>query len=123
MLQQLNIMDNLTNEKHHQMALNRVRALMKLKPNKESVEGQEMEMLITLIEVFEEVHVPMPASDPIAYLQYRMEKANLKHKDLIPFIGDKTKVSKVMNHKQALTVAMIRRLSKGLNIPVNFLIA
>lgn len=116
------MMDNLSNEKYHQMALNKVRALMKQKPAKESAEGQEMEMLITLIEAYEERYVPMQASDPIAYLQHRMEQENLKNKDLIPFIGDKTKVSKVMNRKQELSVSMIKRLSKGLNIPVNFLI-
>ena len=122
MLQKLNIMDNILSEKYHQMALNKVYALMKTKPQKDSVEGQEMEMLITLIEAYEEIHVPMQASDPIAYLQYKMEQDNLKQRDLIPFIGDKTKVSKVMNRKQELTVLMITRLSKGLNIPVNFLI-
>jgi HTH-type transcriptional regulator / antitoxin HigA len=113
---------NATNEKYHQMALNKVRALMKLKPSKESEEGQELEMLITLIEAYEDVHVPMQASDPIAYLVYRMEQDNLKQVDLIPFIGDKTKVSKVMNRKQELSVPMIRRLSEGLKIPINFLI-
>ena len=115
-------MDNITNEKYHQMALNKVRALMKTKPQKESAEGQELEMLITLIEAYEEIHVPMQPTDPIAYLAYRMEQDNLKQVDLIPFIGDKTKVSKVMNRKQELSVSMIRRLSKGLNIPLNFLI-
>ncbi|MFN3488461.1 MAG: type II toxin-antitoxin system HigA family antitoxin [Emticicia sp.] len=115
-------MDNIS-EKNHQLALQRVRTLMKLKPNKNSIEGQELDMLITLIEAYETVHVPMQASDPIAYLQYKMEQDNLKQRDLIPFIGDKTKVSKVMNRKQELTVSMIQRLSKGLNIPVNFLIA
>lgn len=122
MSQKLNIMDNIISEKYHQMALNKVYTLMKTKPQKNSAEGQEMEMLITLIEAYEEIHVPMQASDPIAYLQYKMEQNNLKQRDLIPFIGDKTKVSKVMNRKQELTILMITRLSKGLNIPVNFLI-
>lgn len=116
------MMDNINNEKYHKMALNKVRALLKLNPAKESAEGQELEMLITLIEAYEDVHVPMQASDPIAYLVYRMEQDNLKQVDLIPFIGDKTKVSKVMNRKQELSVSMIRRLSEGLKIPINFLI-
>ena len=114
---------NEISEKNHQLALHRVRNLMKLKPTKTSAEGQELDMLITLIEAYESIFVPMQASDPIAYLQYKMEQEHLKQRDLIPFIGDKTKVSKVMNRKQELTVSMIQRLSKGLNIPVNFLIA
>ena len=116
------MMDNINNEKYHKMALNKVRALLKLNPAKDSADGQELEMLITLVEAYEDVHVPMQASDPRAYLAFRMEQDNLKQVDLIPFIGDKTKVSKVMNRKQELSVSMIRRLSKGLNIPLNFLI-
>jgi len=115
-------MDNIVDNKYHQLALSKVRTLMKLKPSKDSEQGQELEMLISLIEAYEEIHVPMQASDPIAYLQYKMEQQNLKQVDLIPYIGDKTKVSKIMNRKQELTVQMISRLSKGLNIPVNFLI-
>ena len=47
------------------MALNKVRALMRLKPAKDSEQGQELEMLISLVEAYEEVHVPMQAIDPI----------------------------------------------------------
>ncbi len=115
-------MDNLESENHYRMALKKVSELMKLRPKRGSAEGSEMDMLVTLIEAYESLHVPMQISDPIAFLKYKMEQDNLKQKDLIPYIGDKTKVSKVLNHRQELTVAMIQRLSKGLNIPVNFLI-
>ncbi|MPR34992.1 helix-turn-helix domain-containing protein [Salmonirosea aquatica] len=114
-------MDNLHNEKHYKMALSRVWELME-NSNKTYTEEQEMDMLVTLVEAYEEVHIPMQPSDPIAFLKYKMEQDDLKQLDLIPFIGDKTKVSKVLNYKQELTVAMIRNLSKGLHIPINFLI-
>jgi HTH-type transcriptional regulator / antitoxin HigA len=116
------VRDNINNEKYHKMALRKVRALLKLIPAKEGADGQELEMLITLMAAYEDVHIPMQASNPIAYLAYKMEQDNLKQVDLIPFIGDKTKVSKVMNRKQELSVSMISRLSKGLNITLNFLI-
>ena len=45
-------MDNITNKKYHQTILNKVRTLMKAKPQKESAEGQELEMLTTLIEAY-----------------------------------------------------------------------
>ncbi len=114
-------MDNLQSDKHYKMALNRVWELME-NPAKTQAEEQEMDMLATLVEAYEDVHVPMQPGDPIAFLKYKMEQENLKQIDLIPFIGNKTKVSKVLNYKQELTVAMIRNLSKGLHIPVNFLI-
>ena len=59
------MMDNITNTKYHHMALNKIRALMRLKPAKDSEQGQELEMLISLVEAYEEVHVPMQAIDPI----------------------------------------------------------
>lgn len=114
-------MDNLQSEKHYKMALSRVWELME-NSAKTLSEEQEMDMLATLVEAYEDVHIPMQPGDPIAFLRYKMEKENLLQQDLIPYIGDKTKVSKILNRKQELTVAMIQRLSKGLNIPINFLI-
>ncbi|GAB2785103.1 DNA-binding protein [Rhabdobacter roseus] len=106
-------MDNLQSEKHYKMALSRVWELME-NPTKTPAEEQEMDMLATLVEAYEALHVPMQPSDPIAFLKYKMEQDNLKQLDLIPFIGDKTKVSKVLNYKQELTVA------KGSAYPLAF---
>lgn len=119
MFQKLNIMDNIQNEINYKAALKRIWELMKQRPQKGSKEGNELDMLSTLVEAYETVYIPMQPSDPIAYLKYKMEKDNLKQKDLIPFIGDKTKVSKVLNYRQELTISMIKKLSVGLNIPVN----
>jgi HTH-type transcriptional regulator/antitoxin HigA len=115
-------MDNLKNELNYKSALIRIRELMKMQPEMGSKEGNELNMLSTLVEAYEAVHIPMQPSDPIAFLKYKMEVDNIKQKDLIPFIGDKTKVSKVLNYRQELTVTMIRKLSKGLSIPINLLI-
>lgn len=108
-------------QNHHRLALRRVWELMR-NSTRTQAESEEMDMLVTLVEAYEAVHIPMQPGDPIAFLRYKMEKENLLQQDLIPYIGDKTKVSKILNRKQELTVAMIQRLSKGLNIPINFLI-
>ena len=57
-------------------------------------------------------------ADPVTYLKSKMEQLGLKQHDLIPFIGDKTQVSKVLNRKRDLTLPMVKRLSRGLNIPL-----
>ena len=59
-------MENLTHEKYQQ-ALTNVRILMKLKPSKDSAEGLELEALITAIEEYEEIYVPMTISDSTDY--------------------------------------------------------
>jgi HTH-type transcriptional regulator / antitoxin HigA len=115
-------MDNLVNELHYKNALLRIWELMNMQPEEGTREGNELDMLTTLVEAYEAVHIPMQPSDPIAFLKYKMEVDNIKQKDLIPFIGDKTKVSKVLNYRQELTISMIRKLSKGLSIPINLLI-
>lgn len=116
-------MDNLASETHYKKALERVWGLMQKHPQKNTTEGDELDMLATLIEAYEEVHYPMQPTDVLAFLRYKMDKENIKQKDLIPYIGDKTKVSKVLSGKQELTISMVQRLSKGLKIPVNLLIA
>jgi HTH-type transcriptional regulator/antitoxin HigA len=99
-------------------ALERAYELMQQHPAVNSPEGDELDVLVTLIEAYETVHYPMTASDPVAYLKQRMAQMGLKQHDLIPFIGDKTQLSKALNHKRDLTLPMIKRLSSGLNIPI-----
>lgn len=115
-------MDNLQEEQHYKKALKQIWDLMQKNPELGTAEAEQLEMLTTLVEAYEEIHYPMQPTDPISFLKYKMEVSNLKQKDLIPYIGDKTKVSKVLNRKQELTISMVQRLSKGLKIPVNLLV-
>lgn len=103
-------------------ALERVYELMQLKPARQSSVGNELDLLVTLIEVYEAVHHPMTASDPVSYLKNKMHQLGMNQTDLIPFIGNKAQVSRVLNHKRDLTLPMIKRLSKGLNIPIQRLV-
>ena len=105
-------------ESQYDDALERVYDLMQGQPAAGTPEGNELDLLVTLIDAYEAVHHPMTASDPVAYLKSRMAQLGLKQHVLIPFIGDKTQVSKVLNHKRDLTLPMIKRLSQGLNIPI-----
>lgn len=106
-------------ESQYDDALEKVYVLMQEHPAVDSPTGDELDLLVTLIEAYEAVHYPMTASDPVAYLKQRMVQMGLKQHDLVPYIGDKTQVSKVLNHKRDLTLPMIKRLSRGLNIPLH----
>ena len=109
-------------EVQYDAALERVYALLQNSPLPDTPEGDELDLLVTLIEAYEAVHYPMTASDPVIYLKNKMQQLGLHQSDLVPFIGDKTQVSKVLNHKRDLTLSMIKRLSKGLNIPIQRLV-
>ena len=86
-------------------------------------EGDELEVLVLLIEKYEDEHYPMPPSDPIEAIKFRMEQQGLTQKDLEPFIGSSGRVSEVLNRKRKLSIAMIKRLHDGLRIPYESLLA
>ena len=73
-------------EKYYRQALQRIWQLMQKRPQKNTPEGNELNMLTTLVEVYEEVHYPMQPTDPLAFLKSKMEKENIKQKDLISCI-------------------------------------
>ncbi len=86
-------------------------------------EGDELEVLALLIEKYEDDHYPMPPSDPIEAIKFRMDQQGLAQKDLEPFIGSSGRVSEVLNRKRKLSLAMIKRLHEGLRIPYESLLA
>ncbi|MGY2374716.1 helix-turn-helix domain-containing protein [Pseudomonas sp. SDO524_S393] len=88
-----------------------------------SPEGDELEILAILIEKYESEHYPMPPSDPVEAIKFRMEQLGLTPRDLEPFIGTSGRVSEVLNHKRKLSLAMIKRLHEGLRIPYERLLA
>ncbi|KAA8698216.1 MULTISPECIES: helix-turn-helix domain-containing protein [Pseudomonas] len=79
--------------------------------------GDELEILALLIEKYEDEHFPMPPSDPVEAIKFRMDQMGLTARDLEPFIGSSGRVSEVLNHKRKLSLAMIKRLHEGLRIP------
>lgn len=91
-------------------------------PDPDSVEGAHFEALITLIEAYEAKHYPVDPPDPIEAIKFRMEQGGLTAKDLEPMIGKRNRVHEVLTHKRSLSLAMIRRLHKGLGIPAEVLI-
>ncbi|MFC2156520.1 transcriptional regulator [Acidobacteriota bacterium] len=104
----------------HKKALRRVDELMDALPNTE--EGDELELLVTLIEIYEKDQFPIDLPDPIEALKFRMEQLNLNQQALVPYIGSKSKVSEVLNGKRPLTLSMMRALHKGLGIPAEVLL-
>jgi len=85
-------------------------------------EADELELLATLAEVYEERVCPVGLPDPIAAIRFRMEQQGLKQKDLIPFLGSASRVSEVLHGKRPLTLKMIRALHEGLGIPAEVLL-
>ena len=87
-----------------------------------SPEGDELEILAILIEKYEAEHYPMPPSDPVEAIKFRMEQDGITIKDLEPIIGKSNRVYEVLARKRPLTLGMIRRINANLGIPATVLI-
>ncbi len=102
-------------EEDYEVTLKRIDELIDSIPN--TPEFDELDVLVTLVESYEEKHYFIEAPDPISAIKFRMEQENLKQKDLIHIIGDSAIVSKVLKGQRKLTVEMIRNLHEQLKIP------
>ncbi len=110
------------NEKDYDKALDRVDELMELNPMLGTTQSDELEILALLIEKYEEQAWAISEPDPIEAIKIRMEQMHLNQKDLVPYIGNKSKVSEVLNRKIGLSSSMIYNLAKGLHLPLEVLI-
>ena len=84
--------------------------------------GDALEIWVTLVEAYEKGRYELPPPDPIAAIEYFMESRGWTRKDLEPYIGNRGRVSEVMNRKRPLTITMIRKLEHATGIPASVLI-
>ena len=85
-------------------------------------EAERLELVSTLVEDYENKYRKIGTPDPIEAVKQRAEQLGLTRKDLEKSIGSRGRVSEVLNGQRALTLAMIRKLNKNLNIPAEVLI-
>lgn len=84
--------------------------------------GDRLDVLATLVEAYEAAHTPIEAPDPISAILFMMEQKQLSRRDLEPAIGSRARVAEVLNRRRALTLPIIRALSRLLDIPADVLI-
>ncbi len=107
-------------EEDYTIALSRIDELMDAKAGTPEVD--ELELLATLVELFEEEHYPIDMPGPVDAIKFRMEQLGLNQQGIVPFLGSRSKVSEVLNRKRPLTLAMMRSLHNGLGIPAEILL-
>ena len=108
------------NEDDYRDALNRIEALMDAREN--TPEGDQLDIMVTLVEAYERKAYPMDLPDPVEAITFYMEQNELTPKDLEPAIGRMNRVYEVLNHTRPLTLKMIRKLHGRFGIPAESLI-
>ena len=123
MLKQFKDMDirPIKTEQDYRDAMNRIDILWGSK--KDTPEGDELDLLITLVESYEMKHYPIAPPDPIDAILFRMEQMGMTKADMVKYLGSQSRVSEILNKKRSLTLKMVKSLYKGLKIPAEILLA
>jgi HTH-type transcriptional regulator/antitoxin HigA len=108
------------NDKDYQNALRRIEELWD--SEMDTVQGDELDLLVTLVEAYEMKNYPIAPPDPIDAIKFRMEQMGMTNSDMIKYIGSQSRVSEILNRKRKLTLKMIKSLYKDLRIPADVLL-
>jgi HTH-type transcriptional regulator/antitoxin HigA len=87
-----------------------------------TVEGDRLDVLVTLVETWERERYPIDFPDPVEAIRFRMEQQGLTVDDLVPIIGRRNRVYEVLARKRPLTLRMIEGLHEVLGIPAESLL-
>jgi HTH-type transcriptional regulator/antitoxin HigA len=101
-------------------ALARIDKIIDAEPG--TVEYDELEVLSTLVEVYESRHCAIEPPDPVEAIRFRMEQLGLRQADLAPLVGGKNRASEILRRKRPLSLSMVRNLHRKLNIPFESLL-
>lgn len=102
-------------------SINEIERLVELDPPVDSSEADRLELLAALTEDYEKKSYPTDKPTPIEAISFRMQEQGLRQKDLVPYIGSKSKVSEILGGKKQLTLPMIRALHDNLGISLDVL--
>lgn len=106
----------------YQQALAEISRLVDIDPEPGTLEGDKLEVLATLVEAYEREHFPMNLPDPIEAIKFSMESRGLRPADMVDYFGSPSKTSEVLNRHRRLSITMIRKLHKGLGMPLEVLV-
>ena len=107
-------------EQDYQGALRRVEELWR--SAKGTAAGDELDVLVTLLEAYEREHFPVDLPDPIEAIKFRLEQQGKDSRALVGVIGGRARVYEVLHGKRSLSLQMIRNLHGKLGIPAEVLI-
>ncbi|HEV2194640.1 MAG TPA: helix-turn-helix domain-containing protein [Candidatus Acidoferrum sp.] len=105
----------ITSERQHEEYL-AVLDKLASKERPTSEEEKYAEVLMTLIEAYEEEHHAIPDAPPVEVLRALMEANGLRQKDLAAIFGTESIVSEVLRKKRGLNKTHIEKLSKRFGI-------
>lgn len=108
------------NREDHKIALQEIERLFDSRQG--TSEFDQLDILVTLVEAYEDKHEPILPPEPIEAILYYLESRGLTKQALESSIGNQDQVTAILNRKSPLTLEIIRQLHHQLGIPAQVLI-
>ena len=90
--------------------------------NRTPYQEDRYDLLSLVIGHYESEKYPPIEPDPVEMIEFFMDQNNLRQQDMVEYLGSPSRVSEILNRKRRLTLKMMRKLNKGLGIPVEILV-
>jgi HTH-type transcriptional regulator/antitoxin HigA len=110
-----------TDEEHERM-LAEAEKLMDKGERRTPEQDAALELMVRLIQDYEEKKHPLPDPSPGEMLAYLMEQRGLKQADLVPIFRSRGYVSDVINGKRAISKALAKQLAVFFNVSAGMFI-
>lgn len=110
------------NDTEYESTLAEIEQLMELSPDEGTSDSDRLELLSLLVEDYESRAIDVGIPDPVDAIKFRMEQQELSQRDLVPFLGSRSKVSEILSRKRPLTLQMMKALHVGLGMPAKILL-
>jgi HTH-type transcriptional regulator / antitoxin HigA len=120
---QLTIKSLIKTEADYENALVRVDDLLNSNVKRGTSDGDELELLVVLIEAYEKQHYPIPPPHPIDAIKFQLDQMGISELELDKMLGSRSRKTDILSGKRKLNLAMIRVLHEKLKIPAESLIA
>jgi HTH-type transcriptional regulator / antitoxin HigA len=86
-------------------------------------ESRLLDLLSTLIEVYEDEHYSIPDAPPHVMIQGFMQDRGLRNKDLEPVLGSSGVTSEVINGKRKPSKQQVKKLASFFGVPPEFFVS
>lgn len=106
-------------EADHTAALAAIDVLWGAAPG--TVDGNTLDVLVDLVEHYEERSFPIPEAEPVDVLKAHMEATGRTQADLAGLFGSRSRASEVLSKKRHMTVNMIHKLNTEWGLPAECL--
>ncbi|HEB62603.1 MAG TPA: helix-turn-helix domain-containing protein [Bacteroidetes bacterium] len=110
------------NKEQYEKYLAEAYELMQKELIADTQDSDKFELLSILIEQYEKEHFPDIPPHPVEAILFRIDQLGVKKSELKNLLGSRSRVSEILSGKRKLSLRMIRKLNRKLNIPAEILI-